>query len=49
MKPMFKNLVTLFLISHDYLFHGSMAQEKKQNYGNIPDELVPYDKYHESI
>ncbi len=45
MKPQFKNLVTLFLISL-ITFTWVSAQEKKSpNYGNIPDELVGYDKF----
>ena len=45
MKPQFKKLVTLFLISL-ITFSWISAQEKKSsNYGNIPDELVGYDKY----
>jgi len=44
MKSQFKSLVNLFLI---FLlpFSWVTGQEKKANYGNIPDELVGYDKY----
>jgi branched-chain amino acid transport system substrate-binding protein len=44
MKAQFKNLVNLFLI---FLlpFSCVAGQEKKANYGNIPDEMVGYDKY----
>ena len=44
MKPQFNNLVNLFLI---FLLPLSWVngQEKKTNYGNIPDEMVAYDKF----
>lgn len=44
MKAQFKkpvNLLLIFLLSVLWV----MGQEKKPNYGNIPDELVAYDKY----
>jgi branched-chain amino acid transport system substrate-binding protein len=44
MRPVLKNLIGLIfllVISATWL----KAQEKKQNYGNIPDDLVAYDKY----
>lgn len=44
MKPQFKNLVNLFLILLLPL-SWVKAQEKIKNYGNIPDELVAFDKY----
>lgn len=44
MKVQTKNLLSLFLI-FVLSFSLLMGQEKKQNYGNIPDELVAYDKY----
>jgi branched-chain amino acid transport system substrate-binding protein len=44
MKPQFKNLVNLFLILLLPLSWVN-GQEKKVNYGNIPDDMVAYDKY----
>ena len=42
MKPLFKILISsLLLISYS----RASAQEKIENYGNIPSELVAYDKY----
>jgi branched-chain amino acid transport system substrate-binding protein len=46
MKPLLKIVTTfcfLFLLS-GYLLNGQ-EKEKKANYGNIPDELVAYDRY----
>jgi len=44
MKPQVKNLVfsIILLLTLTSLLNG---QEKQQNYGNIPDELVGYDKF----
>jgi ABC-type branched-subunit amino acid transport system substrate-binding protein len=42
MKPMFRILICSLLLIPMSLSYG---QEKKVNYGNIPDELVAYDKY----
>ena len=44
MKLSYRSFSTIFLI---ILFQvsSSIGQEKKLNYGNIPDELVAYDKY----
>jgi ABC-type branched-subunit amino acid transport system substrate-binding protein len=42
MKPMFRILICSLLLIPIPLAYG---QEKKVNYGNIPDELVAYDKY----
>ena len=44
MRPQLKHLVTSSLIFVFTLTCVS-GQEKKPNYGNIPDELVAYDKY----
>ncbi len=42
MKPLLRILMCLsFLVPFSFMF----GQEKKVNYGNIPDELVPYDRY----
>ena len=44
MKPQFKILMSfslLLLMSLSWL----KGQEKPANYGNIPDDLVAYDKY----
>ncbi|HSN50121.1 MAG TPA: hypothetical protein VLR52_02740, partial [Bacteroidales bacterium] len=45
MKPLFNNLVKLFLISLMTVSWVSAQEKKSSNYGNIPDELVGYDKY----
>jgi ABC-type branched-subunit amino acid transport system substrate-binding protein len=42
MKPLFRILTSALLLLTFLLTSG---QEKKVNYGNIPDELVAYDKY----
>lgn len=44
MKPQVKNIIfcTVFLLSLTSWLKG---QEKQKNYGNIPDELVGYDKF----
>ena len=42
MRPLFNILISFLLINAFSLANG---QEKKVNYGNIPDELVAYDKY----
>jgi ABC-type branched-subunit amino acid transport system substrate-binding protein len=44
MKPQLKNLVSLLLILL-LSFSWANGQEKVRNYGNIPDELVAYDKF----
>jgi ABC-type branched-subunit amino acid transport system substrate-binding protein len=44
MKPQLKNLVILLLILL-LPFSWVNGQEKVRNYGNIPDELVAYDKF----
>ena len=44
MRLFFRNLLTSVLILTG-LLNQAVCQEKKQNYGNIPDELVAYDKY----
>ncbi len=44
MKLQLKNLVILFLILQ-LPFSWAAGQENKQNYGNVPNELVGYDKY----
>ena len=44
MRPPFQSLVA-FLMVLMLSFTWVRGQEKKQNYGNIPDELVAYDKY----
>lgn len=44
MKPYFKTLISILLLAM-LPFMIANAQEKKENYGNIPDELVAYDKY----
>jgi branched-chain amino acid transport system substrate-binding protein len=44
MRPQFKKKITFFLIFLIAL-NWAYAQEKKPNYGNIPDELVAYDRY----
>ena len=45
MKPNLNHRHYLFLISVVLSSAVLTAQEKKSNYGNIPDELVAYDKY----
>ena len=42
MRPLFKVLISFLLLMP---FHWVYGQEKTINYGNIPDELVAYDKY----
>ncbi|MBP1674472.1 MAG: Extracellular ligand-binding receptor [Bacteroidetes bacterium] len=42
MKPLFRILTSALLL---LTFSLTSGQEKKVNYGNIPDELVAYDKY----
>lgn len=42
MRPLFKVIISSFLLMPLYSVYG---QEKTINYGNIPDELVAYDKY----
>jgi branched-chain amino acid transport system substrate-binding protein len=44
MRPLFRNSISLILV---LAFTCSLlsGQDKKQNYGNIPDDLVAYDKY----
>jgi branched-chain amino acid transport system substrate-binding protein len=42
MKPIFKILISFLLLS---AFSFTYGQEKKINYGNIPDELVAYNRY----
>ena len=44
MKPQIRNCALSFLIILLPLY-SMKGQEKKQNYGNIPDELVAFDKY----
>jgi len=44
MKLQLKNLFILFLILQ-LPFSWASGQENKQNYGNVPNELVGYDKY----
>ena len=44
MKLSYRSLSTIFLII-SFQVSSSIGQEKKLNYGNIPDELVAYDKY----
>ena len=44
MKKFTKILVNLFLVFL-LMFELANGQKKIMNYGNIPDELVPYDKY----
>jgi ABC-type branched-subunit amino acid transport system substrate-binding protein len=44
MKPIIKTLLIVFLIIL-LPVTGIQGQEKKANYGNIPDELVAYDKF----
>jgi len=42
MRPLFKVIISSFLLMP---FYWVIGQEKTINYGNIPDELVAYDKY----
>ena len=42
MKPLYLFFLNLFLIA---AFSPAYSQEKKVNYGNIPDELVAFDRY----
>lgn len=42
MKPLYRSVIALPIL---FLFPAIFGQEKKVNYGNIPDELVAYDKY----
>ena len=44
MKQRVKYLLTFFLI-FQMPFSWIMGQDKKANYGNIPDELVAYDRF----
>ncbi len=44
MRPVIKNLTGLILLLFVSTFFLH-SQDKNQNYGNIPDELVAYDKY----
>ena len=44
MKLSYRSLSTIFLMI-SFQVSSSIGQEKKLNYGNIPDELVAYDKY----
>jgi ABC-type branched-subunit amino acid transport system substrate-binding protein len=44
MKPKYRNLV-IFILFLLFPFSWLIAQELPKNYGNIPDELVGYDKY----
>lgn len=44
MKTQFKSLSSIFLVFLS-LQLTTIAQEKQPNYGNIPDELVAYDRY----
>jgi len=44
MKPQIRSLlffILIFMLSYSWM----NGQEKKQNYGNVPDELVAFDKY----
>jgi len=42
MKPIIKILISSILLA---AFSSAFGQEKKVNYGNIPDELVAFDRY----
>ncbi|MFH0843408.1 MAG: ABC transporter substrate-binding protein [Bacteroidota bacterium] len=44
MKPVIKFLITIVLFSV-YSLNLAIGQEQPKNYGNIPDELVAYDKF----
>ncbi len=44
MKPVIKFLITIVLFSA-YSLNPAIGQEQPKNYGNIPDELVAYDKF----
>ena len=47
MKPQIRSLlffILIFMLSYSWM----NGQEKKQNYGNVPDELVAFDKYQKS-
>ena len=44
MKPLFRILLS-FILFFLVPFSWVNGQEEKVNYGNIPDELVAYDKY----
>lgn len=44
MKNQYKALILILLFTAS-LLPPAMGQEKKANYGNIPDELVAFDKY----
>lgn len=43
MKPLFRILIIIIMLLHP--FSLSKGQKNQANYGNIPDELVAYDKY----
>jgi len=45
MKPQLKYLSALFMICMLTFCHVNGQQKQPANYGNIPDELVAYDKY----
>jgi len=44
MKPVIKSLINLILLLAFFL-NQAAGQEQPKNYGNIPDELVAYDKF----
>jgi len=44
MKPVKKILISLILVL-EFLAYQSYGQQQPKNYGNIPDELVAYDKF----
>jgi ABC-type branched-subunit amino acid transport system substrate-binding protein len=44
MKPVIKFLITIVMFSAISLY-PDIGQEQPKNYGNIPDELVAYDKF----
>lgn len=45
MRSIYKIIISLVLLSAFMAGHAQEKQEKKVNYGNIPDELVAFDRY----